>query len=39
MAVGIALGYPDRDAPINNFERDRAPLEESVLWVNGHGMR
>jgi nitroreductase len=33
LAAGIALGYPDRDAPINNFSRDRAPLEESVVWV------
>ena len=33
MAVGIALGYPDREAPINNFERERAPLEENIVWV------
>jgi nitroreductase len=33
MAAGIALGYPDWEARINNFKRDRAPLEESVIWV------
>ena len=33
LAVGIALGYPDREAPINHFVRERAPLEESVVWV------
>jgi nitroreductase len=33
MVVGIALGYPDREAPINNFERERAPLEEIVTWI------
>jgi nitroreductase len=33
LAAGIALGYPDREAPINNFARERAPLEESIVWV------
>ena len=33
MVAGIALGYPDREAPINNFDRERATLEESVIWV------
>ncbi len=33
MAAGIALGYPDPEAPINKFERERAPLEEIVTWV------
>jgi hypothetical protein len=33
MVAGIALGYPDREAIINNFDRERAPLEESVIWV------
>ena len=33
MAVGIALGYPDPKAPINNFERRRATLEEILNWV------
>jgi nitroreductase len=33
MAVGIALGYPDLKASVNNFERERAPIEEGVIWV------
>jgi hypothetical protein len=33
MAAGIALGYPDREAPVNLFARERVPLEESVIWV------
>lgn len=33
MAAGIALGYPDLSSPINNFSRERAPLEEIVTWV------
>lgn len=33
MVVGVALGYPDREAPVNRFDRERAPLEETVRWV------
>jgi nitroreductase len=33
MVAGIALGYPDLEASINNFVRERSPLEESVIWV------
>ncbi|MDD5170754.1 MAG: nitroreductase [Syntrophales bacterium] len=33
MVAGIALGYPEPEAPINNFKRERAPLEEVVTWV------
>jgi nitroreductase len=33
MVAGIALGYPDREAPINHFERERTPLDEIVTWV------
>jgi len=32
IGVGIALGYPVNEAPINCFERQYAPLEE---WVHG----
>jgi len=32
IGIGIALGYPDNEAPINRFERQYAPLEE---WVHG----
>jgi nitroreductase len=33
MVAGIAMGYPDREAPINNFDRERATLEECLIWV------
>jgi nitroreductase len=33
IAVGIALGYPDPDAPANAFRTDREPLEKFVKWV------
>jgi nitroreductase len=29
---GMAIGYRDPDAPVNNFPVARAPLEESVRW-------
>jgi nitroreductase len=34
LVVGIALGRPDLDAPVNNFERERGSLEEFVRWVH-----
>jgi nitroreductase len=33
IVLGMALGYPDWDAPANKFERTRANLEELVTWV------
>ena len=33
LVVGIALGWPDVDAPVNKFKRKRAALEEFVRWV------
>ena len=32
IAFGIALGYPDFDARINNFPRTREPLDSFVTW-------
>jgi nitroreductase len=32
IAFGIALGYPDKEARINNFPRTREPLESFVHW-------
>ena len=32
IAVGVAVGYPDFDAAVNRFERERAPLDEIVSW-------
>jgi len=33
IVVGIAMGYPDLDHPINQFERARIGMEEFVRWV------
>ncbi len=33
IVVGIALGYPDPSVPLNNFERNRAKLDEIVHWI------
>ena len=35
IAFGIAIGYPDFKAGINNFPREREPLETFVKW---HGV-
>ncbi len=33
LVVGIALGKPDTDAPVNNFDRKRGPIDEFVRWL------
>jgi nitroreductase len=33
LVTGIALGWPNLDAPVNKFERKRGALEEFVRWV------
>ncbi|MBA4421836.1 MAG: nitroreductase family protein [Syntrophus sp. (in: bacteria)] len=33
VIIGVALGYPDGDAPINNFSRERANPDEFTTWV------
>lgn len=33
IVIGTALGYPDWESPANNFERERATLDEFVTWV------
>jgi nitroreductase len=33
LIVGAALGYPDEEAPINSFDRDRAVTDEFTTWV------
>ena len=30
---GMAIGYREADAPINNFERERVPLEQQVKFL------
>ncbi len=34
LVIGAALGYPDMDAPVNLFERERATLDEVATWVD-----
>ncbi len=33
VIIGAAMGFPDGDAPINNFERERATPDEFTTWV------
>ena len=33
FVIGVALGYPDGDAPVNRFERPRAALGDLVTWI------
>jgi nitroreductase len=33
VVMGIAMGYPDLEAPVNQFPRSRARLEEYVTFV------
>lgn len=34
IVVGIALGYPDPEAPANAFRSEREPLQKMVRWVD-----
>lgn len=34
LVVGIALGWPDSNAPVNGFERKRGAIEEFVRWLH-----
>ena len=33
LFCGMAIGYRDPDAPVNNFERERVPLDEQVKFL------
>ncbi len=33
IAIGMVLGFPERRSPVNRFERQRAPLEEILVWA------
>ncbi|MDT8280799.1 MAG: nitroreductase [Erythrobacter sp.] len=33
LFCGMAIGYRDPDAPVNNFERERVQLEEQVKFI------
>ena len=32
VIIGVAVGYPDREAPVNQFTRERANPDEFTLW-------
>ena len=32
ILAGMALGYPDREAPVNGYRTDRIPGEEFISW-------
>lgn len=34
IVVGVALGYPDWESPINRFKTPRAPLDEFIRWFD-----
>jgi nitroreductase len=34
VLIGLAVGYPDEDAPINQFRSERVPFENVVRWVD-----
>ena len=34
LVMGAALGWPDTEAPVNSFKRNRGDLEEFVRWVD-----
>jgi nitroreductase len=34
IVMGVAMGYPDENFPLNNFERKRADISEYVKWVD-----
>lgn len=33
VIMGAAIGYPEREAPLNSFERQRAGVAEFVTWI------
>jgi len=34
IVMGAILGWPDPEAPVNHFERQRGSMQEFVKWVN-----
>jgi len=33
LVIGVALGWPDPDAPVNRFERERRNIDEFLCWA------
>ena len=34
VVIGLALGHPDWDAPINRFKSSREPIDKLVRWID-----
>ncbi|MDR3687450.1 MAG: nitroreductase [Coriobacteriia bacterium] len=34
FVIGVAMGYPSQDAPVNSMPRQRADLDDIVTWVS-----
>ncbi len=34
VVIGVALGYPDWDSPLNNFKTPRDSLDNFVKWID-----
>jgi nitroreductase len=34
IVIGVAMGHPDQNYPINSFERKRADIDEYVKWAD-----
>jgi nitroreductase len=34
IVIGAAFGYPDENAPVNHFERERAGLDDITVWTS-----
>ena len=34
IVIGMAIGYPDGESPINRFRSERVPIENVVRWVD-----
>lgn len=32
LFCGLSIGWRDTDAPVNNFQRERVPLDEQVVF-------
>ncbi len=32
IVIGIAIGYPDWDDPVNALHTEREPLDKSTMW-------
>ena len=33
IVMGVAVGWPDRNAPVNEFERKRAVFDDCGIWI------